>query len=231
MTNQRPVFRSHCLYWPIRGQYSLYHFQERHGHNPHFLADPVHQGAGADPGETEDGGPPLPHAAFPGRKVRMEKKKCWISQELKIWQSPSVPSLVYLERSITILAQLFSCSLCALLNSHSYFIGQTEPTLSCFNVLTFNSTLKFFRALSSGSGFIKLNGYHSESNVAKDGVELNSTHMNLSSACCSANRDLKEMFCHCFHWILSKMQPSYWLSPSSMCMCKERLWLCTVWRP
>ena len=50
------------------------------------------------------------------------------------------------------------------------------------------------RALSSGSGFIKLNGYHSESNVAKDGVELNSTHMNLSSACCSANRDLKEMF-------------------------------------
>ena len=50
------------------------------------------------------------------------------------------------------------------------------------------------RALSSGSGFIKLNGYHSESNVAKDGVELNSTHLNLSSACCSANRDLKELF-------------------------------------
>ena len=91
----------------------------------------------------------------------------------------------------------------------------------CFNFTT--KTIVIFRALSSGSGFIKLNGYHSESNVAKDGVELNSTHMNLSSACCSANRDLKEMFCLCFHWILSKMQPSHWLSPSNMCMCKERL--------
>jgi len=55
------------------------------------------------------------------------------------------------------------------------------------NVLDMDDDL---RALSSGSGFIKLNGYHSESNVAKDGVELNSSHMN-PSACCSANRDLK----------------------------------------
>jgi len=58
------------------------------------------------------------------------------------------------------------------------------------NVLDMDDDL---RALSSGSGFIKLNGYHSESNVAKDGVELNSTHLNLPSACCSANRDLKSI--------------------------------------
>lgn len=75
---------------------------------------------------------------------------------------------------------------------------QANISLQHFSQITFHKwnqkhTNSLSRALSSGSGFIKLNGYHSENNVAKDGAELNSSHMN-SSACCSANRDLKELF-------------------------------------
>ena len=106
-------------------------------------------------------------------------------------------------------------------------------------VSTLLLTIVIFRALSSGSGFIKLNGYHSESNVAKDGVELNSTHMNLSSACCSANRDLKEMFCplRCSHWLLSKMKLSHWQPVTWTKKCTAWIVMrscyypwCTVWK-
>ena len=43
--------------------------QECHCHNSHLLPDPVHQGAGADSGEAEDGGFALSHAAIPSGQV------------------------------------------------------------------------------------------------------------------------------------------------------------------
>jgi len=58
------------------------------------------------------------------------------------------------------------------------------------NVLDMDDDL---RALSSGGGFIKLNGFHQEnnSNHSSDMNHVNSSHVNIPSACSSANRELK----------------------------------------
>jgi len=58
------------------------------------------------------------------------------------------------------------------------------------NVLDMDDDL---RALSSGGGFIKLNGFHQEnnSNPSSDMNHVNSSHVNMNSACTSANRELK----------------------------------------
>ena len=40
--------------------------QERDGHHPHLLLDPLHQGAGACAGEAEDGRPAFPDIAIAG---------------------------------------------------------------------------------------------------------------------------------------------------------------------
>ena len=45
--------------------------QERHRHHPHLLSDPLHQGAGAGPGEAEDGRPSLPDPASTGHSNRL----------------------------------------------------------------------------------------------------------------------------------------------------------------
>ena len=42
--------------------------QERDGHHPHLLLDPLHQGAGACAGEAEDGRPAFPDIAVAGFK-------------------------------------------------------------------------------------------------------------------------------------------------------------------
>ena len=43
--------------------------QERDGHHPHLLLDPLHEGAGARAGETEDGRSALPDIATPGCQI------------------------------------------------------------------------------------------------------------------------------------------------------------------
>jgi hypothetical protein len=47
--------------------------------------------------------------------------------------------------------------------------------------------------LSSGGGFIKLNGFHQEnnSNHSSDMNHVNSSHVNIPSACTAASRELK----------------------------------------
>ena len=56
------------------------------------------------------------------------------------------------------------------------------------------------RALSSsGPGFVKVNGYSGESCGVKDSVEIShinshNSHISIPSACCSANRELKDLF-------------------------------------
>lgn len=57
------------------------------------------------------------------------------------------------------------------------------------------------RALSSsGPGFVKVNGYSGETCAVKDSVDLgghinsHNSHMSIPSACCSANRELKDCF-------------------------------------
>ena len=49
--------------------------------------------------------------------------------------------------------------------------------------------------MSSGGGFIKLNGFHPEnnSNPSADMNHINSSHANLNNSCTSANRELKSI--------------------------------------
>jgi len=56
-----------------------------------------------------------------------------------------------------------------------------------------SSYLHFYRALSSGGGFIKLNGFHQENsnNPSSDMNHVSSSHVNIPSACSSTNRELK----------------------------------------
>ena len=60
--------------------------------------------------------------------------------------------------------------------------------------------LTTFRALSSsGPGFVKVNGYSGETCGVKDTVEIShinshNSHISIPSACCSANRELKDCF-------------------------------------
>jgi len=62
------------------------------------------------------------------------------------------------------------------------------------NVLDMDDDLRMM-ALSSGGGFIKLNGFHPEnnSNPSADMNHINSSHANLNNSCTSANRELKSI--------------------------------------